>query len=198
MKKIISFLVLLILFSSLAYGRFNFYSKDLEAYFLDIGQGDAILIRTPEGKNILVDGGPDNLLLYRLAEVLPWWERTIDYLVISHYHADHMLGFIELLNKYKVKNVLVGPQQAEDDLLFNLWQEKLAEKKIVPQIVKVGDQFVLNDLSWKIFSADGDHEDYNDNSVVFKLSYRDFDLLLTGDLTSLKEEDLLIYYFFIV
>ena len=78
----------------------------LAVHFLDVGQGDAILIQTPQGQNILIDGGPDNSLMYQIAEVLPWWERTIDYLVITHYHDDHYMGFLQLIEKYKVKEVV--------------------------------------------------------------------------------------------
>lgn len=192
MKKIVSVLFFIIILSFLAWLQLNSSEKKLEIYFLDIGQGDAILIRTPEGKNILIDGGPDNLLLYRLGEFLPWWERKIDYLVISHYHADHMLGLIELLDKYQVNNVLVSAHQPEGDFLFDLWQKKLLAKNVKPQIVKAGEKFLFtDDLFFQVLSADFNHEDYNDNSVVIKLTYQQIDLLLTGDFTSVEEEDLL-------
>lgn len=154
----------------------------MNVHFLDVGQGDAILIRTPERQNILIDGGEDNKLLSEIAKVLPWWEREIDYLVITHYHADHMMGFPELLNKYKVKNVLVTAHRP-DDFLYKLWIEKLIEKNIEPTIVKAGEKFVVsNDLYWQIILADSTHEDYNDNSLVIRLSYKDQNFMLMGDL----------------
>lgn len=186
-KKIIPFILIisLILFFSLQ------TDNNLAVHFLDIGQGDAILIRTPDGQNVLIDGGPDNKLIYEVAEHLPWWERTIDYLVISHYHADHYLGFVELLNKYQVKNILITSHQP-DDLLYKIWQEKLSEYDIKPQVVSRGEKFVINnDLYWQILAADSFHEDYNDNSIVIKLTHGQTDFLFTGDLPIEGEKILL-------
>lgn len=190
-KIIIIFIlvILLILFLSLK------SDKNLAVHFLDIGQGDAILIRTPEGQNILIDGGPDNSLLYQVADHLPWWERTIDYVIISHYHADHMMGLPALLDKYEVKNILVTSHQP-DDFLYNIWQEELAKHNLQPQIVNRGESFVLDDnLSWQVLSADDYHEDFNNNSIVMKLSYDQIDFIFTGDLPSEGEEVLLVHDF---
>jgi len=73
--------------------------------FLDIGQGDAILIRTPTNCTIIIDGGPGNKLTDNLYKSLPVLENTIDLLVLTHPHADHMDGLINILKRYKVKNI---------------------------------------------------------------------------------------------
>ncbi|RJQ35200.1 MBL fold metallo-hydrolase [Candidatus Parcubacteria bacterium] len=165
--------------------------NDLEINFFAIGQGDAILIRTPEGQNILIDGGPDNLLLYHLGETLPWWERTIDYLVITHYHADHYLGFPELLKKYRVKNILVTAHQP-DDFLYSIWQQALVENNLKPSIVLAGEKFVVSDdLSWQVLLADYNHEDFNENSLVLRLTYGNTNFLFAGDLPISGEQKLL-------
>jgi competence protein ComEC len=188
MNKII--VLVFVVLSSLFFSIYKDNDK-LQVHFLDVGQGDAILIRTPEGQNILIDGGEDNKLLSQLANVLPWWEREIDYLVITHYHADHMMGFIELLNKYKVKNILVSSHQV-DDFLYNIWTEKLIKNNLKPTIVTAGEKFVVSeDLFWQILLADNYHEDYNENSVVIKLSYKNQDFLFTGDLGEEGEQKLL-------
>jgi len=167
--------IIILVFIILGVLFFSIYKENnnLQVHFLDIGQGDAILIRTPQGQNILIDGGEDNRLLSQLGKILPWWERHIDYLVITHYHADHMMGFIELLNKYKVSNILVSAHQP-DDFLYSVWTDKLVEKNIESQIVKTGEKFVISDeLYWQILSADSDNKDYNENSVVIRLLYKD-------------------------
>jgi len=182
--------LILIIISILLFSLYT-YDDNLKISFLDVGQGDAILIRTPQGQNILIDGGPDNVLLSELAKVLPWWERDIDYLVITHYHADHMMGFIEVLNKYKVKNILVTAHQP-DDFLYQVWNDKLSERNIQPTIVKAGDKFIVSDdLYWQVILADSDHEDYNDNSLVIKLSYKNKDFMFTGDLSIAGEEKII-------
>jgi competence protein ComEC len=190
MQKIIK--ISLVIFIIIIILLFSLYNKNyLQLHFLDVGQGDAILIRTPQGQNILIDGGADNLLLHRLGESMPWWDGTVDYLVISHYHADHMMSLMELLNKYKVKNILVTAHQP-DDFLFSVWQDALAQHSLQATIVFAGQTWKLaEDLSMQVFSADSHHEDYNDNSLVLKLKYKNTSTLLTGDLPSTEEEDLL-------
>ncbi|MBT4349706.1 MBL fold metallo-hydrolase [bacterium] len=190
MSKIIK--ISLVIFLIIIILLFSLYNKNyLQLHFLDVGQGDAILIRTPQGQNILIDGGADNLLLHRLGESMPWWDGTIDYLVISHYHADHMMGLMELLNKYKVKNILVTAHQP-DDFLFSVWQKSLEKYSLQATIVFAGDSWQLaEDLSMQVISADSQHEDYNDNSLVLKLKYKNISVLLTGDLPSVEEVGLL-------
>ncbi len=157
-------------------------NENLEVHFLDIGQGDAIYMRTPQGHNIVIDGGPDNLFLHELSQVMPWWDREIDYLIISHYHADHMMGFIELLNKYKVKNILVTAHRP-DDFLYEIWIDKSSEKNINIDIVEIGDEYIISDdLYWEIILADSEQEDYNENSLVIRLNYKDKNFLFMGDL----------------
>ncbi|MCD4760931.1 MBL fold metallo-hydrolase [bacterium] len=181
-----SLIVLSVLFFSL-----NQQKDQLAVHFLDIGQGDAILIRTPQGQNILIDGGPDNAVVYQLAEVLPWWERTIDYVVLTHYHADHVIGLVEVFDKYKVNNVLINDHQP-DHMLHYIFKDALEEHNLKPTIVTAGEKFVLADnLSWQVLLSDDYHEDYNDNSIVMRLSYGDIDFLFTGDLTTIGEERLL-------
>jgi len=168
-----------------------FHRKEyLEVNYLDIGQGDSILLSV-NNLNILIDGGPDNSLLHRLGEVLPWYERKIDYLVISHYHADHFVGFIELLNKYEVDNILVTNHEP-DNMLYKIFINELREKDLDVTIVNEGDRFIISeDVYFDIILADCIHEDYNDNSILLKFKYYDLDLLFTGDLTSVQEKTIL-------
>lgn len=185
-KIIFLFITILILFFSLQTKQ-----KFLEVDFLDIGQGDAILIKTPTGQNILIDGGADNKVLAQVADNLPWWQRSIDYLVITHYHADHMMALPELINKYKIKNILVS-SHAPDDLLYKILLDKLVNKDLHLSVVKAGDKFVISDnLYWQILLADDYHDDYNDNSVVVRLTYGETDFLFTGDLPISGEEKIL-------
>ncbi|MDO8668523.1 MAG: MBL fold metallo-hydrolase [bacterium] len=62
--------------------------RNLEVDFLDVGQGDAILIKTPGGQNVLIDGGPDKTVVKRLGENLAWWDKRIDLMILTHPHDD--------------------------------------------------------------------------------------------------------------
>jgi competence protein ComEC len=78
----------------------------LHVWFLDVGQGDAIFIQAPNGNQVLIDGGPDNKVLQELGRIMPFNDRSIDMVVLSHPHADHLRGLIEVLKNYEVGLVL--------------------------------------------------------------------------------------------
>ncbi len=186
-KLIIIFIFLGILFLS---STFLVAPEKLRVDFLDIGQGDAILLNLPQGTRILVDAGPDNLLINRLGDALPWWEQKIDYVIISHYHADHILGLIELVEKYKIGQVLSTAHQP-DDFLYRVLVAKLKAKNIPLVFVQAGQ--ILNfekNISMQVISAERDNKDYNDNSLVVRFDYLQSSVLFTGDLTAEVEAKL--------
>lgn len=187
-KKLIIILIFLgFLFLS---STFLVAPEKLRVDFLDIGQGDAILLNLPQGTRILVDAGPDNLLINRLGDALPWWEQKIDYVIISHYHADHILGLIELVEKYKIGQVLSTAHQP-DDFLYRVLVAKLKAKNIPLVFVQTGQ--ILNfeqNISMQVISAEHDNKDYNDNSLVVRFDYLHSSVLFTGDLTAEVETKL--------
>lgn len=192
-KQIKIYLALLFLAGSFLWWQLDSARQYLQVNFLDVGQGDASLIVTPNGENILIDGGPNNQLLYQLSKFLPWWERTIDYIVISHWDDDHYLGLIQVLKKYQVKNILASYLPDKDNASFRAWQQALKQEGIEVGLVIVGENFKINDnLSWQIVAAKSDAKlPANDKSAVVRLSYGQVDFLLTGDLPSEQEEELI-------
>lgn len=100
--------------------------------FFDVGQGDAILLRNIGDKNILIDGGPDNLVIKKLGKFLPYFSRRLDLVVLSHYHDDHALGLIESRNRYKIGTLILA-QGAKSgtiqDLLLGLLDERGRDNK---------------------------------------------------------------------
>ena len=80
----------------------------LHVFVLDIGQGDSILIQTPSNERILIDGGPNDAVLKELGKVMPFYERQIDVVVLTHPHADHVNGLVEVLKRYNVGTVLIS------------------------------------------------------------------------------------------
>ena len=92
--------------------------------FLDVGQGDAILIQQ-DNYQILVDGGPDDSIMYELAKFMPWFDKKIEKLVLTHPHDDHILGLLILLKKYEIKEILYSKVNDQDfvarvDARFNV------------------------------------------------------------------------------
>jgi competence protein ComEC len=96
---VVLLIVVLVIWAALWRGA----SQVLTVSFLDIGQGDAILVQAPGGRQVLIDGGPaDGGILRRLGEVLPWYDRSIDVVIPTHPDADHIAGLLPVLKRYEV------------------------------------------------------------------------------------------------
>ncbi|MDQ5970524.1 MAG: competence protein ComEC [Patescibacteria group bacterium] len=192
MKRQINIITLLVILSLVFLWQNIEPNKNFQACFLDVGQGDGALFRTTSGQNILVDGGADNHLLPALAQCLPWWERSIDYIFISHYHDDHYAGLVDLLDKYQVKNIIT-PTDKPDNALYSAWLYALDRHGLLEQTAITGQKYDFgNGVVLEILKAqDVDSKDANDDSLVLKISDQEIDYLLMGDLPSEQEEVLL-------
>ncbi|MBI4779490.1 MBL fold metallo-hydrolase [Candidatus Falkowbacteria bacterium] len=170
--------------------------KNLEVDFLDVGQGDAILIKAPGGQNILIDGGPDKTVIKRLGENLPWWDKKIDLMVLTHAHDDHVTGLIDVLKRYNVGKILyTGAVHNAPNYLAWL---KLARDKKITLIIIDEEQAVNLGAGAKIeilYPAESllnkTLADLNDSSIVMKLIYGQNIFLLTGDAGELVEKKLM-------
>jgi len=154
----------------------------LEVIFLDVGQGDAILIKNISGNNILIDGGPDNLVLRRLGEMLPFWSRKIDYLILSHYHDDHLVGLVEVLKRYRIENIIYLENNFSSPILKLFLQE--AEKRKI-KILKLFSSARINFSSTCFLDllnpeSLGVKSEAN-NSVVTKINCESKKFLFSGD-----------------
>jgi competence protein ComEC len=115
----------------------------LHVSFLDVGQGDAILIQTPNGQDILIDGGPDpQKINLELSKKLPFWDRTIDLVVCTQPQADHITGLVEVLQRYKVKQVL-EPGVSYNSSIYQEWCNLVEEKHIKQDKAQVGQEIDL-------------------------------------------------------
>lgn len=157
----------------------------LHIYVLDIGQGDSILIRSPANEYILVDGGPSTKVFKELSDVMPYYERTIDVLILSHPHADHIDGLIEVLKRYKVKQVVItGVIYGSPgyDVFLNL----LAEKKVRLKFVSGRDFRLGNIIFDNLFPFEPiqgrEFSNLNNSSIVFRLIYGSQKFYFSGDL----------------
>ena len=157
---------------------------ELMLKFYDVGQGDSIFIRTPKGYTILVDGGPNNKVASYLDEDLPFWSRKIDLLVLTHPQADHLFGLVEVINRFKVGKLIVSGV-GSDTAIFKLWVKTLKEKNIKPEIVTENSTISISDtVRFEILWPKETHPqvaDLNEACIVMRISYGNFDALLTGD-----------------
>jgi competence protein ComEC len=141
-------LVIILCLSVFAFSTHSIASQKnglLKIHFFDIGQGDSIFIETPSGQQILVDGGPGNTVLSKLGEVMPFYDKDIDVLVVSHPHADHIVGLIDVLGRYEVKNIIEAGESYNSSE-FKAWQEAVAGENvpICPEQSLVGKSRILD------------------------------------------------------
>jgi competence protein ComEC len=166
-------------------GRFH-------AYFLDVGQGDSALLVTPSGKQVLIDGGPDGSALPALTRHLPLFDRSIDLLVLSHPHLDHLFDFPDVLRRYRVGAILCVCQPYAS-ARYRETLDLLAAHH-VPIVhpdpahdLDLGDGVRL-DVVWPGALSDRQAKDANNTSVVLRALYKGHAILFTGDMER-KEED---------
>lgn len=179
------------LFLLIIFTFFKYNDRNLHVIMCDVGQGDAILILAPGGTQILVDGGPDKSVLDCLSRRMPFWDRSIDALILTHPHADHFFGFIDVVDRYKIGGFYTENIKAESDG-FKLLEAKLADKKISAKDIYKNDDFRdksgLNlEIIWPrldtIKKSDQNitNLDLNGLSVIALLRFGDFSMLFTGD-----------------
>lgn len=157
----------------------------LHVAFLDVGQGDAILITTPTGQQVLVDGGPSPAVLTSaLGDEMPFWDRSLDLVIMTHTDEDHLTGLVEALKRYDVDTWLDNGLAGQGPLYVEC-QELLGEERAVRQVVTAGDRLDLGDgvvLEVLHPPAGGmAGADANANSVVMRLVWGQASFLLTAD-----------------
>jgi len=169
----------------------------LHVHFLDVGQGDAIFIQCPTGQQILVDGGPSpSVLLSHLGRRMPFWDHSLDLVVLTHPEEDHLGGLLELLTRYDVSLVLDSGQECTN-ATCDAWRSLIEEKGIpyrraeAGMAVTVGDEMRLEVLHPPTQLMTNTASDINNNSVVMRLQYGQFSVLLTGDVMAEAENTLL-------
>lgn len=155
--------------------------SNLTIRFYDVGQGDAIMVEKGDIQ-ILIDGGPtDRILTYLGRDLLPW-DREIDLLVLTHPHADHFIGLIPVIERYKIGKILYYPS-VYDSTGYKKFQELVQREGAEVLWAQAGGEISVGELSlqilWPIANFRSDNA--NNESVVTLLDYQDFEVLLPGD-----------------
>lgn len=166
-------------------------SGELEITMLDIGQGDAIYIRTPHGQDILIDGGPDRSVITELGESMPPFDHIIEWVLATHPDADHIAGIPEVAEVYTI-NTLITNGVPKDTGYAQAVDALHPATKQRGQTLTIEEDLTLEFLHPDPNALHGDA--YNDDSLVFILRYRDFSMLFTGDIEESVEHDLAMLY----
>lgn len=170
----------------------NDRAESLEVNFLDVGQGDSNLISYLGKYQVLIDGGPNGKeFLYQLGKVMPWSDKEIEVVVLTHPDEDHLAGLIDLVENYEIGVFLYNGQLAETEIYKQL-QETLVEKNIKQEVLMEGSNIDIGKhLKFKVFNPDilvtGDKR-RNEQSVVLRMDFGESSFLFAGDAGAEAEE----------
>lgn len=199
---ITGFILLLTFFVSLPDGK-------LHIIFCDVGQGDAVYIRLPDGRDILVDGGPNDRVLECLGKHMPFWDRSLDIIMLTHPQKDHMQGLLSVIDRYNigmmVRSDISGSTEGYGQFVSRIKNRAIKEKLVTRgEVIRAGqvrltmvwptkEQVARMKPSVSIAGSSvlGSHDgDLNDGSLVFWLRYGAFDAVFSGDADTQVESQL--------
>ncbi len=160
----------------------------LRIVFLDVGQGDAVLVQGSQGETILIDGGPDSRVL--VDKLRSYGIRSLDVLVLSHPHSDHIDGTLDMARLWPI-GLCVHNGDATSGNLESL-MDILAERRTPVRSVAAGDLLQVGELKLTVISPGTlDEERGNDNALVIRMEVDGISLLLAGDIGEMRERELM-------
>lgn len=145
-------------------------ARNVTVDMFSVGQGDAALVQDGTVQTV-IDGGPDGSVLAKLGEVMPFFDRTIEFLVITHPHEDHFVGAIDILERYDVQTLIVPDTRGEGHQ-FARFVRAWERAGVDVVIVRKGDTIRMSEAAYfdVLWPDDGEYEDTNDASIVLRLS----------------------------
>lgn len=193
MKFILTITTLL----SLLFTYSPIFSSGWDLVFINVGNGDSILI-THNGKpQVLIDGGPDSYSDYYLSRYFPFSNCYIPYIILTHPHKDHLYGLTKILNHCKVDTLIHNELNFKSNL-YESWLASISKNPNIGKIISyfpAGNKIVLNDLTifvlWPSSSNSNSNESFktakpesnpNDKSIALFIDHLDFEALLLADL----------------
>lgn len=170
----------------------------LHVKFIDVGQGDAILVTTPEGSNILIDGGPSpQSLCLALGKELPFWERKLDLVIATQPHSDHISGLVEIIKRYDINKVMDNGISYDSEI-YREWTRTIHDLDIGHLIARPNNKIELdNGIMLEILNPtlealfENSSSDVDNNGIVLKLSWKEISFLLTADIRTEAEYKLI-------
>lgn len=192
LREILLFFLIVVLG---VYGFSLVSPKKIKVTFVDVGQGDCILIETPKGKNVLIDGGKykkDFLSKFLLKNHIS----NIDLICISHIHNDHIGGIIDVINNVKFESVVIGTKiyscEEYEELVKQCAVKNIPIKEFTRgKTITLEKNLTLTAIHPSPTPMGNTEDDINNNSLVIILKYKDFEVLLTGDIEKEAEQEII-------
>lgn len=157
----------------------------LHVDFLDVGQGDAIFVQTHLGNQILIDGGPSDRVLAELGSVMPFYDRSLDLVILTHPDADHVSGLVDVLRRYQVEKVMLTGV-SKDTEAYRQFAAVVESEHAELFPAQTGqrvwlDQSTVFDVYYPNTGVAEEKLATNDTSVSGKLRFGQTSIVLTGD-----------------
>lgn len=161
----------------------------LNVYFIDIGQGDSALLEY-NNHYMLIDAGDNNKENFIVEYLNSKNIKTLDYVICTHPHADHIGGIDAVLSNFDIEQIYMSEASSTtktfEDVIDEIINKNLKVKKPI-----VGEKITFDDLPIEIISPNQEYDKLNNNSIVLKLTYEDISFLFTGDAEEIAENDIL-------
>jgi competence protein ComEC len=154
--------------------------------FLNVGQGDSILIKTSNNKFGLIDAGPNKNVLYQIEEFLPIFVKDIEFVVLTHPDKDHIEGIIYILDRYNIKKVFINKFMDKTDL-FKYFKNKLSQRNIDTYYLTTNNDFRFGEFYFDVLWPQNyfnPNLSTNNSSISFKIEMNNYVIYSFGDLES--------------
>lgn len=171
----------------------------LRVVFFNVGQGDSIFIQSPGGHQVLIDGGPSSAVLEKLGKEMPFYDRSLDLIILTHPEKDHLTGLLDVLKRYKIDNVLWNGV-IQGTPLSTEWQNLIEKESAKITIAEFGQKITLPGPGSPVFLdvlcpfgnlEDKKIESSNNASVVIRLVFGKESFIFTGDIGKTAEKKLI-------
>ena len=164
-------------------------SNELVIYYIDVGQGDACLVEY-NNHFMLIDAGDNDDETLMVDFLKEKKVKTLDYVFGTHPHADHIGGLDAVINNFDIKKLYM-PKVVENTKTFEDVLTAIESNNLKVNSPEVGKTMYLDNVQIQILAPIKQYEEMNDNSIVLKISYQNFNCLFTGDMQSESEQDVL-------
>ncbi len=190
---VICFVISIVIISSAVHSEYK--RNNVMISVLDVQLGESILLQLPSRHTIIIDGGIDATLLYSLSQQLPFYVKEIDLLILTHPDADHLNGLIDVLERYRVKKVIL-PTKENNTFVYNKFRTLVAQSSTellfaeYISTIAVSNEYRLEILHPTIENI-GKYDSVNNASIVIRLDYPQGCALFTGDIDISVEKEIL-------
>lgn len=188
--------IILVIITAVVIGGFFYYQKlersrkIFKVVFMNVGQGDSSLIQFENGEKMLVDCGPNRSVLSALGRNVVFYDRKIDYLLITHPDLDHYGGCIDVIKNFEVKKIFTNGEDKKGDPFYVEWKTASMQKNV--EFVSTSTVLIIASSTYRFFMPDRDlglnKSDTNNYSIVFLLNHLGKKFLFTGDMSTEAEE----------